>query len=360
MKKFVTPSSSIENANLYLFNPAGVAFGPDAKLDIKGSFHVSTADYLGFNGIVGKFHADLSKDSTLTVADPASFGFLSGNPKPITVTGSILEVPEGETLSVVGGDVKIENGYLHAPGGEVSFNGGVPVLDGFDSLGSVDVKHDSKTTRPLNKYGEKIANVDTSGEGGSSVYIRGGEFVIDGEVSSDTHGDKNCGNIDIQLTGDFFGKNQSKIESTTSGSGNSVGIKITTKSSENISDSSIESEANGAGDVGSLIISNGGISTSTFFSSNAGDIKITAKGAVIVSRGRIESDTGGIRDAGAIELDVGSLSIADDGRISTSAGSTSIINAGDITVESKKYQYRDLGAQFLVHLKVLMMQEILL
>lgn len=43
-----TVRSTIPNANLYLMNPAGMLFGPNASLDVQGLFHVTTADYLKF------------------------------------------------------------------------------------------------------------------------------------------------------------------------------------------------------------------------------------------------------------------------------------------------------------------------
>jgi filamentous hemagglutinin family protein len=41
-----TIRATIEGANFFLFNPAGVAFGPHAAIDVGGAFHVGTAHYL--------------------------------------------------------------------------------------------------------------------------------------------------------------------------------------------------------------------------------------------------------------------------------------------------------------------------
>jgi filamentous hemagglutinin family protein len=120
--------SEILGANLYLLNPSGVLFGPNASLDVSGSFHVSTADFLRFaDG--AKFSANLGQESVLTVASPAAFGFLGNHPAMIAIRGSTLQVPDGKTASLVGGDIEIMgNGApltdegsrtLWAPGGRI-------------------------------------------------------------------------------------------------------------------------------------------------------------------------------------------------------------------------------------------------
>jgi len=84
-------------------------FRRNAALDVSGSFHVSTADYLRMaDG--AKFNADLGKQSTLSTAPVAAFGFLSNTPAAISIQESYLSVPEGKTLSIIGGDINITGG----------------------------------------------------------------------------------------------------------------------------------------------------------------------------------------------------------------------------------------------------------
>ena len=168
--------SEISGANLFLLNPSGVLFGPNATLEVSGSFYVSTADYLRLaDG--GIFSADLSQESVLTVAPPEAFGYLGENPASISVEGSRLEVPEGKGLSLVGGEVRMVGGKLLAPGGRIDVAsvasagevvpnppGQVPDLkeDGFERLGRIDLS--------------QKALVATSGSGGGTVLIRGGAW----------------------------------------------------------------------------------------------------------------------------------------------------------------------------------------
>src|SRR5438552_8242381 len=94
-------------------------FGPNASLDVSGSFHVSTADYLRLaDGAT--FSAHLSETSTLSVAPPVAFGFLGPIPAPASIQSSTLQVSAGHTLSVIGGDIAIRDGVLMASGGRLN------------------------------------------------------------------------------------------------------------------------------------------------------------------------------------------------------------------------------------------------
>ena len=91
------------SANLFLMNPAGIVFGPNAALNVGGSVSFTTADYLRLaDG--GRFTAIPGpQDASISSAPVAAFGFLGSNPGAITVQGSQLSVTPGQSISLVGG-----------------------------------------------------------------------------------------------------------------------------------------------------------------------------------------------------------------------------------------------------------------
>src|SRR5262249_53435614 len=125
---------------LFLMNPAGFLFGPNATVNVGGMMHVTTADYLKLaDGNLFNAIPDVLADAMLTTSPVASFGFLGSNPAAIAVQGSQLTVASGTGLSLVGGNtgfhytdpntgmsasvpdgVTMTGGRLSAPGGQIN------------------------------------------------------------------------------------------------------------------------------------------------------------------------------------------------------------------------------------------------
>lgn len=103
------------NANLFLMNPAGIVFGPNARLDVAGAFTATTATGIGFGS--GQFQAVGTPSYADLVGNPTSFAFNLSQPGAIVNAGN-LAVGTGQSLSLVGGTV-VNTGQLTAPGGQV-------------------------------------------------------------------------------------------------------------------------------------------------------------------------------------------------------------------------------------------------
>jgi len=106
--------STIAGANLYLINPAGMFFGPDASLEIDGAFHASTADAIRFPDGTLFSARDLS-GSSFSIAKPESFGFLGESlSASLSVAGATLAVGADDALSLSGGAINIVGGVVAA------------------------------------------------------------------------------------------------------------------------------------------------------------------------------------------------------------------------------------------------------
>jgi filamentous hemagglutinin family protein len=189
------------NANLFLMNPAGFLFGPNATLNVGGMVAFTSADYLRLtDGKLFNASPNAIADQVLSTAPVASYGFLGSNPGAITVQGSQLSITPAQSLSLVGGNITIQSGTLAdgtlqparlaAPGGQINLasvaspgeiSAGTlaqsPNINGqsFGDLGTIRVSEQSV--------------IDVSGNGGGSVLIRGGQFVLDSStISGNTTG----------------------------------------------------------------------------------------------------------------------------------------------------------------------------
>src|ERR687886_586103 len=104
------------NSNLFLMNPAGMIFGPNASLNVPGSFNATTATGIGF-GNNQWFSAIGNNNWATLIGKPNSFAFTSLQGGSIVNSGNLTVTP-GQSLSLVGGTV-VNTGQLNAPSGNI-------------------------------------------------------------------------------------------------------------------------------------------------------------------------------------------------------------------------------------------------
>lgn len=190
-------TSGFGNANLFLINPAGFLFGPNATVNVGGMVAFTSADYLRLQGAGGDgiFYANSTANSVLTTAPVSAYGFLGSNPGAITVQGSQLSVTPGQNLSLVGGNITIQSGTLddgHVQPALLSASGGQINLASVASPGEIL----AGTMSPApNINGQSFgvlgniqvleqSHIDASGNGGGAVLIRGGNLLLDNSTIS--------------------------------------------------------------------------------------------------------------------------------------------------------------------------------
>ncbi len=270
-------------ANLFLLNPNGIIFGPNARLDIGGSFLASTAHSVSFAD--GTQFSATAPQATplLTVSVPIGLQF-GGTAGPIRVHGpgnnlSVdpitlafvrgenpvgLQVQPSKTLALVGGDVTLDEGNLIAEKGRIEV--GSIAGPGLVSLAPTD-KGWTLVYEDVPTYGDiqlsRRASVDASGEGGGDIQVQGRRVTLtDGSaIFALTLGSNPGGTVavnasdSVELIGTSADQQfPSAVFTDTEGAGAAGDLRITTRQLSVRNGARVTADTVGAGDAGELTV----------------------------------------------------------------------------------------------------------
>jgi filamentous hemagglutinin family protein len=321
-------------ANLFLINPNGIIFGPNARLNVNGSFVATTANAIQF-GNQNFFSASAPDVPPVLTVNPSALLFNQ------IATGSItnqstagLRVLDGRSLLLVGGDVKLDRGILQALGGRVE-------LGGLTEAGTVQLDVDGNDLHLRFPDGVARATVsltnravvDASGQGKG-----GGDVQVQSRLVTLTDGSKIVANSQGSEPGGTL--TVTAFES----------VKVIGTSADG-SPSSLSTQAQGSGtggtltiETGKLIVRDGAqVGTGTFSEGQGGTLTVTASEAVeVIGTSADDSPSGlftqtqeGSGSAGALKIETGNLIVQAGAQISTSTlakgqGGTLTVSASSV------------------------------
>ncbi|MBW4629987.1 MAG: filamentous hemagglutinin N-terminal domain-containing protein [Brasilonema octagenarum HA4186-MV1] len=371
------------NANLFFINPNGILFGPNARLDVGGSFLGSTANSLIFKNNFEFSATNPQAPPLLTINVPIGLGFRN-NPGTITNQSNQptivdnsgnpigLTVPEGNSLALVGGDINSDDGRITLRGGRVELGG----LAGAGTVG-LDV---SGNTFKLNFPNDSLlsnitlandARVAVRGNGGGDIVVNANNFTATygGRLTAGTEGVGNAGDITVNVNNfNISGVGQSGLgagvgnQTVDGASGNAGNIFINSKSFNASSGAVVRNQvlAGSQGDGGNINITTGSLSlidaasldTNTYGQGNAGNVSVRASGSVEFVYSDIYStvERGAVGNGGNIDIKAANLSLKDGAQLQTlvrgksetqpagrgNAGNVSVSVTGPVTIAGVK------------------------
>ncbi|MEH1860545.1 MAG: filamentous hemagglutinin N-terminal domain-containing protein [Nostoc sp.] len=290
-------------ANLFLINPNGIVFGPNASLNIGGSFVATTGSSLNFADGTKFSATDPKAVALLTVSVPIGLQFgataapihnqSQANPEGIAAPVG-LQVRLGKTLALVGGDITLKGGNLTAPGGRIELGSvtanslvslnptnqswilGYENVQNFQNIQLIQRQTINGTEIP--------SQVDATGDGGGNIQVQGNKVELIGNlvgITTRATATGNGGDLTINA-GKLIVRDGAQIYTSSITKGN--GGNLTVNASE-----SVEL-------IGGFFSPNIGNQPSSLFSSTgfagkAGDITINTRKLYIQDGANISTQT---------------------------------------------------------------------
>ena len=385
------------SANLFFINPSGVLFGPNAALNIGGTFLATTASALQF-GNQGFYSATEPTAPPLLTVNPSALLFNQLINQSI-VSQARLQVPTGRSLALVGGNVLLDRGALLAQGGRVELGGlagkGRVELEGSGSILQLNFGTIERSLADVTLINQSEVNVCTGGSigidarnfrmadrsslrggiaagegflgrkaGDIDLYASGTVLLTDGSfIANSTLGFGDGGNVTI-AAGSVLLKDGAQIGANTRGVGNSGTVAVRSSGSVTLDGETrngvsgglySEVEAGATGNSGgikimadSVLVMNGAVVTArTLENGNAGSIEITARGAVRFDGvGPVDQFASGVyAGVGAQPFGtyVGKPGFGNSGDLTITAGSLSIANRALLDASASPLSHGNAG-----------------
>ena len=308
-------------ANLFLLNPNGILFGPNASLNIGGSFLATTANGIDFADGTQFSTVEPQASSLLTVSVPTGLQFGS-NPQPITNRSRFpqgsrnpvgLQISEGETLALVGGQINFSGGTISSSGGRIELGAvGANSLPTQVNLSFTNnglrLRYEDVQSFQDIRFSE-AANVSISSGSGDSIHVSGRNISLmnSSSITADT-ANTTGGAISIDAAQSIVLRGGSNISTFASGegragnifirAGDSIQILGTAPASSDNSDTRPTPSSIGS-QVGSPNFDDSELRTIT---GNGGNVLIETRRLTARGGGSIEASTFGAGNAGNIQI----------------------------------------------------------
>lgn len=321
-------TTSYPGANLFLMNPAGVVFGPDATLHVGGSVAFTTANYLRLAEAAGSnagiFHANPTATSLLSSASVAAFGFLSSNAAAIAVQGSNLELQQpNRSISLVGGNEGFRSANVSVPNGITITNSHFSAASGPIHIASVAAQGEILTGTlkqaqninghsfgPLGDIQLSQSVLNANAAEGRAILIRGGRLMIDASEIAASAGDISLDATSVEIS------NSTVIATVTETTANAGHIFVSASRDVTIDPAVL---------VGSFSQGSTGHAGNITLSSTHGDINIGGS-SLVTSQANDGGNTGRVK----IDAPHGDIYLT-DAHVSTATDGTGIL--GGILIE---------------------------